>query len=35
MSKRLCATLGLFLLFAAFAAAQTTADGRTIQVEIN
>jgi hypothetical protein len=35
MSKRLCTMLGLFLLFAAAAAAQTTADGRTIQVEIN
>jgi len=35
MSKRLCATLGLFLLPATFAVAQTTADSRTIQVEIN
>ena len=35
MSKRLCTTLGLFLLLATFAVAQTTADSRTIQVEIN
>ena len=35
MSKRLCTTLGLFLLPATFAVAQTTADSRTIQVEIN
>ena len=35
MSQRLCTTLGLFLLLAAFPVAQTTADSRTIQVEIN
>jgi hypothetical protein len=35
MSKRICTTLGLFLLFAAGALAQTSADKRTIQVEIN
>src|SRR5436309_11898370 len=34
MSKRLCATLGLFVMFAACAVAQTNAD-RTIQVDIN
>jgi hypothetical protein len=34
MSKRLGTTLGLFVLFAAYAAAQANA-GRTIQVDIN
>jgi hypothetical protein len=34
MRKRVCTTLGLCLLFAAFAVAQTSADRRTIQVEI-
>jgi hypothetical protein len=34
MGKRLC-SLGLFLLFAAHAPAQTQSDSRTIQVEIN
>jgi hypothetical protein len=35
MSKRICTALGLFLLVAAWAVAQTSADTRTIQVEIN
>jgi hypothetical protein len=35
MSKRLGTTLGLWLFFAACAVAQTSADRRTIQVEIN
>jgi hypothetical protein len=35
MSKRLCSTLGLFLLFAVCAVAQTNADRSTIQVEVN
>jgi len=35
MTKRLCATLGLFGLFAGCALAQINADRRTIQVEIN
>jgi hypothetical protein len=35
MRKRLCTTLGLFLLFLASALAQTSADKRTIQVDIN
>jgi hypothetical protein len=34
MSTRLGTTLGLFVLFAASAAAQTSADIRTIQVDI-
>jgi hypothetical protein len=35
MSKRLCTTLGLFVLLAICAVAQTSADKRTIEVEIN
>ena len=35
MSKRLCATLGLFALFGVCALAQTSANKRTIQVDIN
>ena len=35
MSKRLCSTLGLFTLFAVCALAQTSANKRTIQVDIN
>jgi hypothetical protein len=35
VSKRLCATLGVFALFATCALAQTSADKRTIQVDIN
>src|SRR4029453_7727313 len=35
MRKCLCTTLGLFFLLAASAYAQTSADRRTIQVEIN
>ena len=35
MRKCLCTTLGLFFLLAASADAQTSADRRTIQVEIN
>ena len=35
MSWRLCTTVGLFLLFATSAGAQTSAERRTIQVEIN
>jgi len=34
MTKRFCATLGVFGLFAACALAQANADSRTIQVEI-
>src|SRR5262245_59605969 len=35
MSKRVFTTLGLFVLLAACAVAQTSADKRTIQVDIN
>jgi hypothetical protein len=35
MSKRVCTALGLFLLFAASAVAQTSADRQTIEVDIN
>ena len=35
MSKRLCTTLGLFVLLAVGAVAQTSGDKRTLQVEIN
>ena len=35
MSKRLCSTLGLFTLFTVCALAQTSANKRTIQVDIN
>lgn len=35
MSKRIFATLGLFVLLAACAVAQTSADKRAIQVDIN
>jgi hypothetical protein len=35
MSKRLCSTLGVFALFAVGALAQTSANKRTIQVDIN
>jgi hypothetical protein len=35
MSKRLCTVLGLLFLFVVNAVAQTTADRRTIQVEIS
>ena len=35
MSWRLCTTVGLFLLFAAGAVAQTSAERRAIEVEIN
>ena len=35
MRKRLCSTLGLFTLFAVCALAQTSANKRTIQVDIN
>jgi hypothetical protein len=35
MSKRLWSTLGLFVLFAVCALAQTSANRRTIQVDIN
>jgi hypothetical protein len=35
VSKRLCSTLGVFALFAVGALAQTSANKRTIQVDIN
>ena len=35
MSKRLCATLGLFALLGVCALAQTSANKRTIQVDVN